>query len=145
MRNLLLGVWVLLLAVSCKNTNSKNAEVALDSTGKAVSIADAPMIKFDKEVYNFGVITEGESVKYDYSFKNTGKTPLIITNAMATCGCTVPEYPTKPIKPGASGVIKVIFNSVGKIGLQDKIITIISNANPNSSTVHLVGEVKQKQ
>jgi len=140
-------VLCLLLAMSScqRNPESANNELVLDSTGKPVSLADAPVIKFEQEVYDFGVITEGTSVKYEFSFKNTGKSPLIITNASATCGCTVPEYPTKPIKPGESGIVKVVFNSLGKSGLQDKMVTLVSNANPNLSSVHLVGEVKAKK
>jgi len=141
-----LGLWMLLAITACqRGETSQHSETVLDSTGKPVSLADAPVITFDKDVYDFGVITEGESVTYEFSFKNTGKSPLIISNASATCGCTVPEYPTKPIKPGEEGVIKVVFNSLGKVGLQDKVVTLVSNANPNLSNVHVVGEVKQKK
>lgn len=108
----------------------------------AVSAENAPVIKFEKEMYAFGKITEGEKVHYDFKFTNTGKSPLIITSATATCGCTIPEPPKEPINPGKQGVIKVIFDSKGKLGLNDKVITINSNANPPQSMVHLVGEVE---
>lgn len=106
-----------------------------------VSAENAPIIKFEKEVYEFGKITEGEKVHFDFIFTNTGKTPLIITGTTTTCGCTIPEPPTEPINPGKQGVIKVVFNSKGKIGLNDKVITVYSNTNPPQSMVHLVGEV----
>jgi hypothetical protein len=79
------------------------------------------------------------------NLKNVGKTPLIITDATATCGCTVPEYPKTPIKPGEEGTITVVFNSIGKTGMQDKVVTIKSNANPEAESLHLVGEIKQKK
>jgi len=138
MKKLILCVCIALLFSACQN----NKEA---SSGKVVSVADAPVIKFEEELYDFGVIAEGTSVKYEFKFKNTGKTPLIISNATATCGCTVPEYPTTPIKPGDSGEIKIVFNSQGKVGLQDKVVSITSNANPYLATLHVVGEVKAKK
>ena len=143
MKKPILILCIALSLTACNNETS--TAVVLDSTGKVVSAVNAPVIKFEKEIYDFGVIKEGESVKYEFKFKNTGKTPLIISNAMATCGCTVPEYPNKPIKPGNSGIIKVVFNSQGKVGVQDKVVSIISNANPYLATVHIVGEVKAKK
>lgn len=126
--------------------NSENAGVDSVSNTSMVSseIAppDAPVMTFETINHDFGKIKEGEKVAYEFKFKNTGKTPLIISNATATCGCTVPETPKDPIKPGAEGVIKVVFDSMGKSGLQDKVITVTSNANPAINDVHLTGDVK---
>ena len=106
---------------------------------------DAPAISFETVDYNFGQIARGEKVSYSYKFKNVGKTPLIIANAEATCGCTVPEVPKQPIKPGEEGEIKVVFDSTGKpAGLQDKVITITSNAAAPVVQVHLKGEILDK-
>ncbi|KQC01943.1 hypothetical protein AQF98_06150 [Pedobacter sp. Hv1] len=116
-----------------------------ETKAPAVLAEDAPKFEFDKEIYDFKVIDEGEKVQTSFKFKNVGKTPLIITDATATCGCTIPEYPKTPIKPGDEGVITVIFDSHGKMGLQDKAVTITSNANPESPKLHLVGEVKAKK
>lgn len=116
-----------------------------DTVATEVAPADAPKFEFDKEIFDFGVIQEGETVQTTFKFKNTGKTPLIITDASATCGCTVPEYPKTPIKPGEEGEISVKFNSQGRLGMQDKIVTIKSNANPEAQGLHLVGEVKEKK
>lgn len=123
--------------------HAAHAEAAPGQTVNAVASPDAPVMSFEQGLHNFGAIQQGESATHEFKFKNTGKTPLIITNATATCGCTVPEKPTAPIKPGETGVIKVVFNSAGKIGLQDKIITITSNANPSISEVHMIGDVKE--
>ena len=101
-------------------------------------------MKFDKETHDFGKIKTGDKVTYDFKFTNNGKSPLIIKDAIASCGCTKPEWPTTPIKPGESGAIKVTFNSVGKMGLQDKQITITANTNPAQNLVHLIGEVTTK-
>jgi len=100
-------------------------------------------IKFDQEIFNFGKIKEGESVTHNFGFVNTGKSPLIITDAKATCGCTTPIWPKGPIAPGDKGTINVTFNSTGKPGEQDKLIFVTANTNPAESTLHLVGEVEK--
>jgi len=133
--------------VACQNKTNEEKAVATDGTSAATPViaeADAPKVQIEKAVYEFGEIKQGEKVTYTFKFKNTGKTPLIITNATATCGCTQPEYPTSPIRPGDSGEIKVTFDSAGKLGLQDKVVTITSNANPAFEQLHLVGDVKEK-
>jgi hypothetical protein len=145
MKHLILSLFISTLLAACGQKKDPSTAVVLDSTGKVVSAVNAPVIKFEESLYDFGVITEGQSVKYEFKFKNVGKTPLIISNATATCGCTVPEYPSKPVKPGEEGIIKVVFNSQGKAGIQDKVVSIVSNANPYLATVHMVGEVKAKK
>ncbi|MCZ4244879.1 DUF1573 domain-containing protein [Pedobacter punctiformis] len=138
---------------ACHNANNQTKEESTgvsigndtSKTASKIAPADAAVISFDREIYDFEKIQQGEKVQHDFKFKNTGKSPLIITNATATCGCTIPESPKEPILPGKEGVIKVVFNSEGKFGMQDKIVTVTSNANPNVSTVHLVGEVLAKK
>lgn len=95
--------------------------------------------------YNFGKIKEGDIVEYSYRFKNTGKNPLVIIDARASCGCTVPEKPEKPIAPGEIGFIKVKFNSENKSGESHKTITVESNANPEFPILKLNGEVIGKE
>jgi hypothetical protein len=111
------------------------------SNNTTASAADAPVMKFEKDTHDFGKIKQGEKVTYDFKFANTGKSPLIITDAVATCGCTKPDWPKTPVKPGESGAIHVTFNSAGKTGLQDKMITVTANTNPAQNMVHLIGEV----
>ncbi|MCX2429291.1 MULTISPECIES: DUF1573 domain-containing protein [unclassified Pedobacter] len=129
---------------ACRNANNSTTETAPSSGSTKVS-ADAPVIVFEREIFDFGKIVQGDKVNHEFKFKNAGKSPLIISNATATCGCTVPEVPKDPILPGKEGSLKVVFNSTGKQGMQDKVITINSNANPSISTVHLVGDVREKK
>jgi hypothetical protein len=84
--------------------------------------------KFEEDTYDFGDIQQGKKVEHTFNFKNTGNQPLVISNIITTCGCTAPTWPKDPVLPGKKGEIKVIFNSVGKIGKQNKIITILSNS-----------------
>lgn len=141
-------IFVLFAAAALTACNQSKADKVADKAAEAVPTElteDAPVVKFEKEIYDFGVIEQGEKVTYDFKFTNTGKTPLIITDATATCGCTVPEFPKTPVKPGEGGTIKVVFDSTGKLGMQDKQITLVSNANPTPENLHLVGEIKEKK
>lgn len=147
-------IFVLALAAmsfaACQNTaktadTTGNTTETVSAESAAVpTAADAAVISFENGNYDFGKITQGEKVSYAYKFKNTGKSPLIILNATATCGCTIPEVPKEPIKPGAEGEIKVVFNSQGKSGMQDKVITVTTNAQPHIASLHLTGEVKEQ-
>lgn len=101
--------------------------------------------KFDVEEHNFGTIKQGDAVTYEFKFSNTGNEPLIITNAEGSCGCTVPVYPKQPILKGQEATIKVTFNSAGKSGMQDKTVTITSNAKQNPMVLHMKGNVDKVQ
>lgn len=89
---------------------------------------NGPRFVFEEDTYNFGDIQQGKKVEHIFSFKNSGNQPLAISNIITTCGCTAPSWPKDPVQPGKEGEIKVIFNSAGKIGKQNKIITILSNS-----------------
>ncbi len=102
---------------------------------------DTTTVQVIDSLYNFGTQTEGVKVTYNFRFKNSGKKPLIITNTTASCGCTVPEKPEKPVMPGETSFIKVIFNSKGKVGHNEKTITVMSNANPAFPPLLLSGDI----
>lgn len=86
-----------------------------------------PNMEFEKTEHDFGMINQGDKVTYVFKFKNTGEADLLISKAKGSCGCTVPEYPKEPIKPGESGELKVSFNSAGKRGKQTKNVTLTTN------------------
>jgi hypothetical protein len=135
MRTLFLSlVAAAMLFSACNQSNNSTAA----TTGNA---GDAPIMKFVKETHDFGKIKPGDKVDYDFKFTNAGQSPLIITDGYASCGCTKPSWPKTPIKPGESGIVHVTFDSKGKFGLQDKLITITANTNPAQNMVHLIGEV----
>lgn len=120
----------------------ENAKTTPAPVATQVENKNAADFKFDVEEYNFGSIKQGEKVTYDFSFLNSGKEPLIITNAQGSCGCTVPSYPKEPIAKGARAVIHVEFNSTGKMGMQDKTVTLTSNAKSGNKVLHLKGNVE---
>ena len=102
------------------------------------------VMAFGQQQYDFGTVNEGEIVKRTFKFKNTGKEPLIISNAQGSCGCTVPKWPREPIAPGSSSEITVEFNSDKKTGKRNQQVTITANTEPANTIISLVGEVTPK-
>jgi hypothetical protein len=102
---------------------------------------NAPEITFESETHDFGTIDQGGNGTYEFKFKNTGKEPLIITDAKGSCGCTVPSWPKEPIKPGATSTIKVTYDTK-RVGAFNKSVTITSNAKSNVKTIVIKGDVK---
>jgi len=92
-----------------------------------VAAARKPTMDFTDTLHDFGTMQESEVVEHDFTFTNNGKTPLYITSAYGSCGCTVPEYPRDAVAPGKSAIMKVTFNSAGKSGHQEKSVTIHTN------------------
>ncbi|SEJ36064.1 Protein of unknown function [Cyclobacterium xiamenense] len=106
--------------------------------------ADGPVITFEESSKDFGDITQGDKVENVFTFENTGNAPLIISNVAATCGCTVPSWPKEPIAPGKKGEIKVSFNSAGKMGKQNSVVRIYSNASAPIEKVSMISNVLPK-
>lgn len=139
-----------LILVSCGANDSKKASG--DLVNNPISASDtmaslsetAPIMTFEENIHNFGTLIDGEVVTYKFKFKNTGNADLIISNASASCGCTIPSYPKEPITPGSEGAIDVQFNSTGKVGTFDKNVTITSNTIPTQIYLVIRGEVKAK-
>ncbi|MBK7474832.1 MAG: DUF1573 domain-containing protein [Haliscomenobacter sp.] len=131
---------------SIENENSPVQPVQADPMGTQTAAPAAPSgpvttVEFPEERFNFGTITEGEKVKHTFKFKNTGKEPLVLSDARSTCGCTVPTWPREPIAPGKSGEITVEFSSAGKGGSQSKRVTIVANTNPPETFIYMEGDV----
>lgn len=123
-----------------KKENVEKAEKRDSSIGLG-----APVISFDKEEFDFGTVNEGEVVKTTFLVTNTGKSDLIITNAQASCGCTVPEWPKEAIAPGKTGDIKVSFNTNGRVNKQSKSITLTTNTEKGREVIKISGMVTPKK
>ncbi|MBS1736420.1 MAG: DUF1573 domain-containing protein [Bacteroidetes bacterium] len=136
----LLGTCIIISSCDIRRNDAQNASIA-NAGGKANIFTDTTTVQVIDSVYNFGKVTDGENVVYNYRFKNNGTKPLVISQATASCGCTVPEKPEEPIKPGETGFLKVVFNSKGRVGPVHKEVTVISNAYPAFPVLQLTGEV----
>ena len=123
---------------------SDSLKQATEQQAKDEAMKNTTTVQLIDSAFDFGTIAQGETVEYNYRFKNTGTNPLIIFKAEATCGCTIPEKPEKPLMPGETGVIKVVFNSAGKKDHQSKDITVTANTTPEFPVLKLTGTVKEK-
>ena len=127
----LFALSLIVLATACKQESA--ADKITDADMKTIEaeralIGKFPKVELDKEVHDFGTIKEGDVVETEFIVKNVGETDLVISDAKGSCGCTVPEPPKEPIKPGASAPIKVSFDSKGKPGAQEKTVTLTTNS-----------------
>lgn len=107
---------------------------------------EQPEIKFDKTVHNFGTFSEKTPVQTAvFAFTNIGKAPLIINQAIASCGCTIPSYTKEPIMPGEKGTVKVTYNGKGKFpGHFKKSITIRTNGKVEMVRLYIEGDMKEE-
>jgi len=160
MKKLPIIILLLILYTACQQDKGKklqsvktkgnitNADIIRNpvSAGKIGDTTNLAKMVFEETNYEFGIIKEGEIIHHSYRFTNTGKIPLLISGARSTCGCTIPDYPRDPVQPGESGVIKVKFNSHGKLGTQKKPIYITANTYPSLNMISIEGEViKEKK
>lgn len=102
---------------------------------------NAAEITFENELHDYGTIKQGADGSCEFKFKNTGKDPLIISNAKGSCGCTVPTYPKEPIMKGQTGVIKVHYDTK-RVGAFTKTVTINSNAKSDTKVITIKGLVE---
>ena len=102
-------------------------------------------ITFEKSLHNFGDIHQGDVVTHVFKFKNTGKAPLIISNVLVTCGCTVPVWPKEPIMPGKTGKVTASYNSAGRPGIFNKTVTVINNGEASQIVLAIQGSVAAKK
>lgn len=139
---------------SCSNT-SNTKEVPLADTLLSTDLVNNPStlssdttfnqeighLLFSDTVYDFGQMEEGVIIQHEFMYKNVGKKEVIITDAVGSCGCTVPSYEKKPILPGEEGALTVTFNSAGKLGYNEKHVTITTNASPSTYRLTILSTV----
>ena len=142
------------LTVACKDSKGDAArEVPAASTpvstsqnppaapAETVPVGPLTSISYPETEFDFGEIQEGEKIVHEFTFKNTGNEPLVISKAQGSCGCTVPEWPREPIAPGQSNVIRVKYDAK-KVGPFSKSVSIESNAS--SKTLRIKGTVEKE-
>jgi hypothetical protein len=149
MNKLVLGIALCMAAIGFTSCES-SADDGVLSPDFVRNPATASSEKSDAKLANmtfsiteqdFGTIVQGESITKVYKFTNESEMDLIISSANGSCGCTIPKWPRRPIKPGQSGEIEVVFNSAGKKGKQTKKVYITANTYPVNNVIVLKGEV----
>ena len=135
---------IILLALSLTPAGfSAQAQTTAAKPATAQGKVAGPQIQFEEMKYDFGSIKTGDVVEHTFKFKNVGTQPLIISNIGVSCGCTTPDWTRDPILPGKTGTITAKFNSAGKMGMQNKVLTVESNSAGGNVMVALVGEIKE--
>lgn len=123
------------------NPTIDNPNVASDTEAPN---PDAPVLTFAEKQFDFGDIKPDSKVQHVFKFTNTGKTPLLIADATASCGCTTPSWTKEAVAPGATGELEVQFDSRGKQGLISKQVNVRANTQPSITTIYIKGNVLTK-
>ncbi len=135
----LLSLTIVAGVVGCR----KKGEPAPEFKIEAEAFKDTTLITFiDSVSFDFDTIMQDDKVEHTFRLVNSGDKNLIITRAFGSCGCTVPEYPKDPVKPGDTASIHVTFNSAGKKGDQHKNVTLVCNTTVRNEMLYLTGFVK---
>lgn len=142
MKTVFLIAATFMMLTACKQ-ESKDVSTSdvMNSESADGKKGNLPEIKFEEETHDFGRITQGEKVTYAFKFKNTGGSNLIISSAAGSCGCTVPDYPKKPLAPNEEGIVNVVFSSEGKSGLVEKSVTLVTNCEPSTKIIYIKANV----
>jgi hypothetical protein len=119
---------------ACNGGNNKG--ISTDIVGKT------PVMVFDDTTHDFGLVYQGDHVHCTFKFKNTGTVDLVISSATGSCGCTVPSYPKKSVPPGQEGQIDVNFDSSGKQGKVEKMVSLVTNCQPNTRILTITADIQ---
>ena len=169
MKRLIIFILPLLLFSACTNQESatKNEEpksiCATDETVRELreslsdvekeeqrleqeALANMTTMSFDKLSHDYGKVPADTDNKTTFRVTNTGKKPLVIEKVSASCGCTTPSKPEKPILPGKSDEIVVVFHpKETQLGQQNKTVTVMANTNPKMEVLNISAMVEKKK
>jgi len=162
-----LGGVLLVSFISCTNSNKPVAPATPPATSQTPTVrpskSNADLVKMlrdrmnqriidttipktsmslDEKTFDFGTVPGGNVVTHNFKFTNTGSNPLLVYNVQGTCGCTIPNWPKTPIKPGESNNITIQYNSQGESGLQNKKVRIFTNTKPIETDIIFKANVK---
>ena len=136
MKKVLFSIVMFALAITAVNAQDA-------ATPSVPQNPNGPDIKFVSLTHDYGTITQGADGNCDFKIKNIGKEPLILSNVVSSCGCTVPSWNREPIMPGKEGLIKIHYDT-NRIGVIGKQITVMSNAKTERVVLNITGKVEPK-
>jgi hypothetical protein len=128
-KSIFISILILVIGISVSGQTTKK-------------IVKAPDIKFETKTHDYGTIKKGDNGSCEFVFTNVGSEPLILTNVVASCNCTVPTWSKEPIMPGKKGTIKVVYDTK-KVGTISKTITVMSNAVDDVVILNIKGFVNE--
>ncbi len=138
-------ILILFFAISSCGNQDKTINTDIVDNPKSANSSNsenAPKIEFENSEHDFGNTMQGERLSYAFKFTNVGKKDLIISQASASCGCTVADFPQDPIAPGKTGYITTVFDTKGLKGYQSKSITVFANTIPNQISLRITAMVE---
>jgi len=137
--------------VKTDDTDALKGHLPSSLVGNPRSIVDDTLalqglgnLSFSDTIHDFGNVSDGEMLTYDFEFENIGQKDILISEATASCGCTVPSFPQQPIKSGEKNKISVTFNSQGRKGYNEKMIIVNTNGNPSVYNLYIRAAVDAK-
>jgi hypothetical protein len=98
-------------------------------------------ISWNETIHDFGKIKQNDPAGVTFTMKNSGTTPVVITAAKSSCGCTVAEYTKEPVKPGETGIVKATYNSA-RVGPFTKTVTVTVEGMEQAQVLTIKGEVE---
>ena len=122
--------YFLLLIFTVFLSTSLLAQESGEGSGEAI-------LSLEESSFDFGDIRQGEKVVHSFEFTNTGNQPLLLSNVLVQCGCTATEWPKEAIEPGETATVSIEFDSSDKLGIQKKVVTLVSNAVNHKERIHL--------
>ena len=151
MKKSILSIAILAFAATGVFAQGKKLEATPKATAAPQVVSVSPTdnkaaeptttIKFKEETHDFGNLKEGDAAEYEFTFTNTGKKPLILTDVHPGCGCTTPTWSKEPVMPGKKGTIKAAYGTKGRVGGFNKNITVTSNAG--TQVIYIKGTVEK--
>jgi hypothetical protein len=130
---------LLLIIIAACGTQDQSGD---NSRAPAMDAAKGEIV-FERVFHDLGIIVQGETVGCNFAFTNTGEGSVMILDAHASCGCTVPRFSKEPVAPGGRGTVEVMFDSEGRIGKQSKTVTIRTNGMTEDIRLNIVAEIVQ--
>lgn|SRR5690554_6803359 len=142
----IVAAFIAVSLVACNKTENASARIQEGNVNTEATTASAntqtgfPKIGFDKTTHDFGELKKGSKGEVEFEIINEGDVDLVVINATATCGCTVPEKPEHPIKPGESAKMKVVFSATS-VGMQSKNVTLTTNTEAGTEILTVKANV----
>ena len=139
MKQFVLAFLSVVMIASCHN----GSDVSAIAQKAATDSANFTTVKWLDSIVNFGTIKKGDTIRINFRCKNIGTKPLIITNARATCGCTIADYTKEPIPPGGEGMVTGSFNSehINQAHVRKTLIAYTNTFNGTEHFLYFEGDI----
>ncbi len=138
-----------LILIACNHKANKEIDASIvnipvEANGTSNN-SNMPQISFENTNHDFGNLMQGEKVSFTYHFTNTGKSPLVISSVVPSCGCTVAQFTKTPVMPGEKGMVSINFNTETKHGMVSSGVTVQANTYPSETRLTFTAVVEDNK